>query len=109
MTDSAILKRLREILAIPGDRVGKARRITAALREAGFPWVGIRDRSGLLAWSPPSPGPPRRSVLEVPIPSATGEPLGMLEVASDLPEAFGDEQRRGLEAIAEMLGPLWNV
>ena len=33
----------------------------------------------------------------------------MLEVASDLPEAFGDEQRRGLEAIAEMLGPLWNV
>ena len=66
MSDSApILKRLREILAVPGDRVGKARRIAAAIRETGgYRWVGVYDVSpdeiGVVAWSGPSaPAYPR--------------------------------------------------
>src|SRR5258705_7390908 len=66
MPDSAsILKRVREILSISGDRVGKARRISAAIRETGgYRWVGIYDVSedeiGVVAWSGPSaPAYPR--------------------------------------------------
>ncbi|HYQ96401.1 MAG TPA: GAF domain-containing protein [Candidatus Eisenbacteria bacterium] len=69
MSDPApILKRLREILAVPGDRVGKARRIAAAIRETGgYRWVGVYDVApdeiGVVAWSGPSaPAYPRFAV-----------------------------------------------
>lgn len=55
------LERLRTILSFSGDRVGKARRIAAAIRGAGgFRWVGIYDVTPaeitVIAWS--GPGPP---------------------------------------------------
>lgn len=68
MTDAPpILKRLREIIAVPGDRVGRARRIAAAIRETGgFRWVGLYDVSAeeisVIAWSgPAAPTYPRFS------------------------------------------------
>jgi len=55
---SGILKRVGEILSIRGDRVGAARRIAAAIREAGgYWWVGLYDVTpeeiGVVAWSGP--------------------------------------------------------
>jgi len=97
---------VREILSVPGDRVGKARRISAAIRETGgYRWVGIyAEETRLLAWS--GPGEPRdaRSNIVVPIPTSTA---GQLRVESDLPDAFGAEDRRRLEECAALLGPLW--
>jgi hypothetical protein len=101
---------LREILSIPGDRVGKARRIAAAIRETGgYPWVGIHEVSAggtqVLAWSGPAA---TRSEIRIPIRGATGGPVvGMLGVASDLPDAFGEEDRLLLEECAALLRPLW--
>jgi len=149
MPDPApILKRLREILSIPGDRVGKARRISAAIRETGgYRWVGIYDVSedeiGVVAWSGPSaPAYPRfpssqglcgatvqsrkttavgdvardprylttlsttRSEIVVPVLMDRGV-VGLLDVESDLPDAFGEEDRRCLEECAAKLAPLW--
>ena len=106
-----ILKRLREILSISGDRVGKARRISTAIHEAGFTWVGIYDGSGdeavRLAWSPPSPVPPRDTVTRVRIQRANGQPVGILEAAGDGP--LRDEDRRYLEACAAALAPFWSA
>jgi hypothetical protein len=101
-----ILKRLREILSVPGDRVGKARRISAAIREmCGYRWVGIcevlPEGIGLMAWSGPTPG----SEIAVPVlGAAAGQVIGLLKVESDVPS---EEDRRRLEACAALLGPLW--
>ena len=151
MSESApILKRLREILAIPGDRVGRARRIAAAIRDTGgYRWVGIYDVSpdeiAVLAWSgPAAPAYPRfpssqglcgasvssratvavgdvsrdprylttlcttRSEIVVPIiDRGSGPTVGLLDVESDLLDAFGEEDRRCLEECAAALAPLW--
>jgi hypothetical protein len=115
MPDPApILRRLREILSIPGDRVGKARRIAAAIRETGgYRWVGIHEVSpeeeaGVLAWS--GPGEPRdtHSRIVIPILGPTaGQVVGLLEVESDAPDAFDEEVRQRLEECAALLRPLW--
>jgi L-methionine (R)-S-oxide reductase len=151
MSESApILRRLREILSISGDRVGKARRITAAIRETGgYRWVGIydvaSDEIGVVAWSgPAAPAFPRfpasqglcgasvtarttvvvgdvtqdprylttlgttRSEIVVPVLDAgSGRVVGLLDVESDLLDAFGAEDRRSLEECAAALTPLW--
>jgi hypothetical protein len=104
-----ILKRVREILAISGDRVGKARRISAAIRETGgYPRVGIHEiAGGLVAWSGPTVGT-ARSKLVVPVANPPGGPaVGLLGVESDLPDAFSEEDRRCLEECAAILAPLW--
>jgi putative methionine-R-sulfoxide reductase with GAF domain len=114
------LKRLREILSIHGDRVGKAKRISAAIRETGgFRWVGIYDVSageiGVVAWSGP-PRDPRRRItpgmtrheIVVPVLDATsGQVVGLLGVESGIPDALGEEDRRSLEQCAALLTPLW--
>ena len=151
MPDPApILKRLGEILAVPGDRVGKARRITSAVRETGgYRWVGLLDVSEegirIVAWS--GPGPPAfprlhsgqglcgatvqsrqtthvgdvtrdpryvttlnttRSEIVTPVLDAAGAVVGLLDVESDLPDAFGPEDTKCLEACARALAPLWS-
>jgi hypothetical protein len=108
-----ILRRLREILSVPGDRVGKARRITAAIRETcGYRWVGIcevlPEGTGLMAWS--GPGEPRdtHSKIVIPVPGPTpGQVVGLLQVESDIPDAFGKDDRRRLEECAALLRPIW--
>jgi len=100
MPDSAaILRRVREILAISGDRVGKARRISAAIRETGgYPWVGIYDvaAGGAVAWSGPALGT-ARSKLVVPVVNPPGGGvLGLLGVESELADAFSQEDQRCL-------------
>jgi len=95
-----ILRRLREILSIPGDRVGKARRISSAIHEGGFPWVGLYDGETLLAWSPPGPSPEKKAVLKIPI-----EGFGFLEAASD----GNTDDRLCLERCAEAIRPLWGA
>jgi hypothetical protein len=109
-----ILRRLREILSVPGDRVGKARRISAAIRETGgYRWVGIYDvlpgeETGVLAWS--GPGEPRdtHSKVVIPVPGPTvGRAVGLLDVESEIANAFGEEDRRLLEECAALLRPLW--
>jgi L-methionine (R)-S-oxide reductase len=151
LSESApILKRLREILAIPGDRVGRARRIAAAIRDTGgYRWVGLYEVSteeiSVLAWSGPSaPAYPRfpasqglcgasaasratvavgdvsqdprylttlgstRSEIVVPIlDRSRGGTVGLLDVESDLLDAFGEGDRRCLEECAAALAPLW--
>jgi len=150
MPDPApILRRLREILSIPGDRVGKARRVAAAIRETGgYRWVGLYELSGdaiqVVAWSGPgAPAFPQfhssqglcgatvrsrqtthvgdvtrdprylttlnttRSEIVTPVLDAAGAVLGLLDVESDLPDAFGPEDRSCLEACARSLAPLW--
>ncbi|HEY2924455.1 MAG TPA: GAF domain-containing protein [Candidatus Eisenbacteria bacterium] len=151
MTDAPpILKRLREILAVPGDRVGKARRIAAAIRETGgYRWVGLYDVTpeevGVLAWSgPAAPAYPRfpasqglcgasiqsrttvsvgdvtqdrryrttlgttRSEIVVPVlDTESGRVAGLLDVESELLDAFSPEDRRCLEECAAALVPLW--
>ncbi|HXL15187.1 MAG TPA: GAF domain-containing protein, partial [Methylomirabilota bacterium] len=119
MPDSApILKRLREILSISGDRVGKARRISAAIRETvGYRWVGIYDVSedeiGVVAWSGPKARVTRdtrhlttlgttRSEIVVPVLKGGGV-VGLLDVESDLTDAFSEEDRRFLEECAVVL------
>lgn len=99
---------MREILAIPGDRVGKARRISAAIRETcGYPWVGIYEIAGVVvAWSGPAVGA-ARSKLVVPVLGPGGPAVGLLGVESDLPDAFNQEDRRCLEECAAILAPLW--
>ncbi len=127
MPESApILRRVREILAISGDRVGKARRISAAIREAGgYRRVGIYDvaaegeagavgtgaggvvETGVVAWSGPALST-TRSKLVVPVQGrAGGGVLGLLGVESDIPDAFSQEDQRCLEACAAILAPLW--
>jgi len=143
-----ILKRLREILSISGDRVGKARRISAAIRETGgYRWVGIYDVSddeiGVVAWSGPSaPAYPRfpssqglcgatvqsrktiavgdvtqdprylttlgttRSEIVVPVLDG-GHVVGLLDVESDVTDAFSEDDRRCLEECAATLAPFW--
>jgi len=101
---------VREILSVPGDRVGKARRISAAIRETGgYRWVGIyAEETRLLAWS--GPGEPRdtRSRIVIPVPgTAAGQVVGLLVVESDVPNAFGEEDRSRLEECAALLRPLW--
>jgi putative methionine-R-sulfoxide reductase with GAF domain len=119
MLDSArLLKRLREILSFSGDRVGKARRISAAIRESGsYRWVGIYDASGedatVVAWSGPARDPRSRPALvstrtEIVIPIlADGGVVGLLDVESTLSDGFGEEDRQSLEACAASLSPLW--
>jgi len=98
---------VREILSIPGDRVGKARRISAAIRETGgYRWVGIYEvlpdeEVRVLAWSGPSEPRDARSKIVVPILGT----VGSLEV--EIPNAFGEEDRRLLEECAALLRPLW--
>ena len=110
MPDSArLLKRLREILSFSGDRVGKARRISAAIRESGgYRWVGIYDApeadATLVAWSGPAPSPKTKLVVPV---LADGSVVGLLKVESGLPDGFGEEDRQSLEACAASLAPLW--
>jgi len=147
-----MLKRLRDILSVPGDRVGKARRVSAAIRETGgYRWVGIYDVSedeiGVVAWSGPSaPAHPRfpvgqglcgasvksketiavgdvssdprylptlettRSEVVVPVLDRTsGRVVGLVDVESDLPDAFSAEDRRCLEECAALLAPLWSA
>lgn len=150
MPDAApILRRIREILSIQGDRVGKARRVTAAIRETGgYRWVGLydvaEDEIGIVAWS--GPGPPAfprfpssqglcgatvksrqttvvgdvsqdprylttlsstRSEIVVPVMSPSGSVVGLLDVESDLPEAFAAVDQECLEQCARVLAPLW--
>ena len=143
---SGILKRVGEILSIRGDRVGAARRIAAAIREAGgYRWVGLYDVTpeeiGVVAWSGPSaPAVPRfpasqglcgasvRSGTTVVVGDVTQDPrylttlgttrseivvpvldperrqvVGLLDVESDLPDAFGGEDQGRLEACAAAL------
>jgi GAF domain-containing protein len=127
LSESApILKRLREILAIPGDRVGKARRIAAAIRETGgYRWVGIYDVSpeeiAVLAWSGPAapaclrfpasqlatPGTTRSENVVPILDPDSGRAVGLLDVESDLMDAFGEEDRRCLVECAAALAPLW--
>ncbi len=149
MPDSTpMIKRLREILSISGDRVGKARRISAAIRETGgYRWVGIYDVSddeiGVVAWSGPSaPAYPRfpssqglcgatvqsrktiavgdvtqdprylttlgttRSEIVVPVLDG-GHVVGLLDVESDVTDAFSEDDRRCLEECAATLAPFW--
>ena len=112
MPDSApILRRLREILALSGDRVGKARRIAAAVRETGgFRWVGIYDVSAdaiqVVAWSGPALSTTRSEIV-TPILGGMGAVVGLLDVESDVPHAFRAEDRACLEACARLLSPLW--
>ena len=139
MPDTApLLRRIREILAVPGDRVGKARRITSAVREmGGYRWVGLYDvgEEGIqvVAWS--GPGPPAfpgldpgqglcgdtlqskqtthassgdRSEIVTPVLNATGAVMGLLDVESDIPDAFSPEDRSCLEECARILVALWS-
>jgi len=97
---------VREILSVPGDRVGKARRISAAIRETGgYRWVGIyevqAEGTRLLAWSGPNEPRDTRSNIVAPIPGT----VGSLEV--EIPNAFGEEDRSRLEECAALLRPLW--
>ena len=113
------MRRLREILSIPGDRVGKARRISAAIRETGgYRWVGVYDVSadeiGVVAWSGPSRDPrylptlgTTRSEIVVPVVGTSGQVVGLLDVESEPPDAFGTEDHRCLEECAANLTPLW--
>jgi hypothetical protein len=109
-----ILKRLREILSVPGDRVGKARRISAAIRETGgYRWVGILEvspeKTGIMAWSgrEAAPGAARSEVV-LPVPgAAAGQVVGLLHIVSDAPHTYGEDDRRRLEECAALLGPLW--
>ncbi len=122
MSESApLLRRVREILAISGDRVGKARRISAAIRETGgYRWVGIYDVAAegvsgaggvvageVVAWSGPTLGTTRSKIVAPILRPAGGGVLGLLGVESDLPDAFSEEDRRCLEECAAILAPLW--
>ena len=108
-----ILRRVGEILSIRGDRVGKARRIAAAIRESGgYRWVGIYDVTpdgiAVVAWSGPAAPPVQRSKIVVPVlDPERGRVVGQLEVETDLPDAFGADDRRRLEECAAALAPFW--
>jgi putative methionine-R-sulfoxide reductase with GAF domain len=108
----AVLRRVGEILSIRGDRVGKARRIAAAIRESGeYGWVGIYDVTpdeiAVVAWSGLAPST-ARSEIDVPVlDHERGTPVGLLRVESDLPDAFGAEDRSRLEECAAALAPFW--
>ena len=116
MSESAsIVKRLREIVSIAGDRVGKARRIAAAIRETGgYRWVGIYDVTpdeiGVVAWSGPAApalGSTRSKIVVPVLDSGSGGVVGLLDVESDLLDAFSAEDRRSLEECAAALAPFW--
>ena len=108
-----VLKRVSEILSIRGDRVGKARRIAAAIRESGaYRWVGIYDVTlgeiAVLAWSGTSAPAVQRSKILVPVlDPERGTVVGLLDVEGDLPDAFGVEDRSRLEECAAALAPFW--
>jgi len=97
--DPALLKRLRDILSVPGNRVGTARRLTAAIRETeGFRWVGIYDAGGtLMAWAGDGSAD-RPSEKAIPVRGPAGSIVGWLE--TERPEPW-------LKACAAMLAPLW--
>jgi hypothetical protein len=120
MPDPApILKRLREILSIPGDRVGKARRISTAIRETyGYGWVGVFDVTGkvidLVAWSgngppidPRSLDHPGRSEMLAIVLGPAGGLAGFLGAAKDPPDSLGAEDQQRLEDCVRALAPLW--
>jgi len=96
---------------VPGDRVGKARRITAAIRETyGYRRVGIRDVTGdatpVVAWSGPTLSATRSEIV-TPVLDGAAATVGWLDAESDVPDAFGIEDRRCLEECARLLPPLW--
>jgi hypothetical protein len=115
--DPALVRRLREILAVPGDRVGKARRITAAIRETyGYDWVGVYDVTGqelgLIAWSgsgppidPRSDLPGGRSEIMTVVLHPAGGLAGFLGAANT--NALGVEDQRRLEDCVRSLAPFW--
>jgi len=109
-----MLRRLREILSIPGDRVGKAKRVAAAIRETGgYRWVGLYEPSGdtiqIMAWSGHvTPDLGARAEIRTPVLDATGSVMGLLGVERDPPDALGPEDRACLEECARLLGPLWS-
>ena len=58
-----------------------------------------------MAWSGPSaPTHPR---FRVPVVGRSGQVVGLLEVESEMPDAFGAEDHRCLEECAALLVPLW--
>jgi putative methionine-R-sulfoxide reductase with GAF domain len=87
--------------------------MAAAIRESGgAPWVGIYDVSpdetAVVAWSGPSAAPSTtRSKIVAPVLDATGRVAGLLAFESDLPDAFGDDDRRRLEECALAITPFW--
>lgn len=91
--------------------MGKARRITAAIRETcGYRWVGIHDVDGdaarVVAWSGPTLSATRSEIV-IPIRDGAAAVVGRLDVQSDVPDAFGAEDRQCLEECARLLAPLW--
>ena len=81
-----------------------------AIRETGgYRWVGIYDVApdeiGIVAWSgPAAPAGTTRSEIVVPVLDAgNGRVVGLLKVESDVPDAFGPEDRRCLEECAAAL------
>jgi hypothetical protein len=67
-------------------------------------YEALAEGTRVLAWS--GPGEPRdtHSTIVIPVP---GTAQGQLRVESDLPDAFGLEDRRLLEECAALLRPLW--
>lgn len=99
--------------------MGKARRITSAIRETyGYDWVGVYDVTGqeigLIAWS--GSGPPidprsnlassRSQVLTVVLHPA-GDIAGFLGAANDPPNALDVEDQQRLEDCVRSLAPFW--
>ncbi len=108
----AILRRVGEILSIRGDRVGKARRIAAAIRESGeYGWVGIYDVTpeeiAVVAWSGLAPSTKQSEIVVPVLDPERGTPVGLLRVESDLPDAFGPEDQSRLEECAAALATFW--
>jgi hypothetical protein len=99
--------------------VGKARRITAAIRETyEYDWVGVYDQAGneigLVAWSgsgppidPRSNLPSGRSEMMTVVLHPAGGIAGFLGAANDLSNALGPEDQRRLEDCLRSLAPFW--
>ncbi len=74
--------------------------------------MGIHDvvagQTALVAWSGPAdPGAPLSEITVQVLDAPGGQIVGLLEVKSDAPDAFGEDDRRRLEECAAMLAPLW--
>ena len=99
--------------------MGKARRISAAIREAyGYDWVGVYDVTGkeigLIAWSGPGPPidprsnlPGSRSEMMTTVLHPAGGIAGFLGAAKDRSDALGAEDRQRLEECVRSLAPFW--
>jgi len=99
--------------------VGKARRITAAIRETyGYDWVGVYDvvepEITLIAWSgsgppidPRSSLPSSRSQMMTIALHPAGGIAGFLGVANDPSNALGVEDQRRIEDCVRSLAPFW--